>query len=180
MMNRQEIELVQQSFAKVAPIADTAARLFYSRLFELAPEVRPMFKEDLSEQGAKLMRTLALAVAGLTNLDKILPALDHLGRRHLQYGCTDEHYDIVGEALIWTLEQGLGASFTEPVRAAWVTTYGLVAQVMKAAAAKAGAEEAMQVSYIGNQRASAAASRSREAYESPEFQAWLRAAAYGY
>jgi hemoglobin-like flavoprotein len=142
-MHALQIELVQSSFARVAPIADTAAALFYTRLFELDPSLRLMFKGDMAEQGHKLMTTLKVVVNGLTRLDALVPAVQALGRRHGGYGVTDEHYDTVAEALLWTLHQGLGEYFTPDVATAWSTAYGILADVMKAAAAEV--DEAMLV-----------------------------------
>jgi hemoglobin-like flavoprotein len=138
-MTPEQIMLVQTSFAQVLPIADTAAALFYQRLFELDPALRPMFHGDIQEQGRKLMAMLKLAVNGLTRLDELVPAVQNLGRRHVGYGVRDEHYDTVAAALIWTLRQGLGAAFTPAVEAAWVSAYTLLAGTMKAAASEAPA-----------------------------------------
>ncbi len=135
-MTPDQIKLVQDSFAQVAPIADQAADLFYDRLFESAPGVRPLFPDDMAEQKKKLMQMLATAVANLERVKEILPVLEDLGRRHVDYGTRPEHYDTVGEALIWTLGQGLGEAFTPAVEEAWTETYGTIAQVMKAAAAE--------------------------------------------
>ena len=134
--NEQKL-LVQQTFAKIKPIADTAAELFYNRLFEMDPGVRPLFKGDMKEQGRKLMDMIGVAVNGLDALDEIVPAVQDLGRRHAGYGVTDEHYDTVGGALLWTLEQGLGDDFTPEVKEAWTTVYGVLATTMKDAAAEA-------------------------------------------
>ncbi len=135
-MTPEQKTLVQESFEKVAPIADQAAALFYKRLFELDPSVRPLFKTDLEEQGRKLMQMIATAVNGLDDLEALVPAVQDLGRRHVGYGVKDEHYDTVGTALIWTLEQGLGDEFTLQTREAWVTVYGVLATTMKDAAAQ--------------------------------------------
>ncbi|WP_421995557.1 globin family protein [Reyranella sp.] len=132
-MTPQQIELVQSSFRKVVPIAGTAADLFYDRLFETAPEVRSMFPQDMTEQKKKLMAMLGTAVAGLTRLDTILPAVKALGERHKGYGVKPEHYAPVGAALLWTLEKGLGPDFTPEVKAAWTETYTTLAGVMTAA-----------------------------------------------
>ena len=91
-MNPEQIMLVQASFVLVMPIADTAAALFYQRLFELDPSLRPMFRGDIQEQGRKLMTMLKLAVNGLTRLDQLVPAVQALGQRHARYGVRDEHY----------------------------------------------------------------------------------------
>ena len=138
-MTPEQIKLIQESFAKVAPIADTAAEIFYAKLFELNPEVKPLFKTDLKEQGAKLMATLTVVVNGLTDLDSIVPAVQDLGRRHVEYGVVDSHYDTVGEALIWTLGKGLGDAFTDKTREAWIAAYGILAATMKDAAAEIAA-----------------------------------------
>ncbi len=129
-MTPQQIELVQTSFKKVAPIAGTAADLFYARLFEIAPEVRSLFPEDLSEQKKKLMGMLGTAVGSLHKLETILPAVLDLGKRHKGYGVTAAHYAPVGAALLWTLEKGLGADFTPEVKAAWTDTYTTLAGAM--------------------------------------------------
>src|SRR5919199_37623 len=131
-MNAEQIMLVQTSFAQVLPIADTAAALFYGRLFELDPSLRPMFRGDMHEQGRKLMSMLRLVVKGLDRLEQIVPAIQSLGRRHVGYGVQDEHFATVGAALLWTLEQGLGASFTPAVRDAWTEAYTLLAGTMQA------------------------------------------------
>ena len=131
-LTEKQIQLVQNSFALVAPIADTAAEIFYGRLFELDPSLRHMFKSDMKEQGRKLMQMLSVAVHALNNLDSIIPAIQAMGQRHVGYGVTMEHYSVVGEALIWTLEKGLGEAFTADVKEAWITLYALVTQVATA------------------------------------------------
>jgi hemoglobin-like flavoprotein len=131
----EQVALVQASFEKVAPIAEAAAELFYGRLFELDPSVKPLFTNDMAVQGQKLMAMIATAVKGLNNPDKLIPAVQQLGRNHVGYGVVDPHYDTVGAALIWTLEQGLGEAFTAEVKDAWVAVYTLLATVMKDAAA---------------------------------------------
>jgi len=129
-MTPHQIELVQTSFAKVAPISETAASLFYGRLFEIAPEVKPLFQGDISEQGRKLMATLGVVVKGLTNLEAVLPAAKSLAKKHVSYGVKPDHYRPVGEALIWTLEKGLGDDFTPEIRDAWLAAYGALSGVM--------------------------------------------------
>jgi hemoglobin-like flavoprotein len=129
-MTPTQIELVQTSFAKVVPIADTAAALFYGRLFEIAPEVKPLFKGDIREQGRKLMTTLGIVVKGLSNLDAVLPAAKSLALKHVSYGVKPAHYPPVGEALIWTLEKGLGDDFTSEARDAWGAAYRALSGAM--------------------------------------------------
>ena len=133
-MTPDQIKLVQTSFAQVAPIAATAADLFYDRLFEISPQVRPMFPEDLREQKKKLMTMLGTVVAGLNNLDTLMPAVRSLGRRHSGYGVKAPHYASVGSALLWTLEKGLGANFSPEVRDAWATAYIVLSTTMMEAA----------------------------------------------
>jgi hemoglobin-like flavoprotein len=129
-MTPQQIALVQTSFAKVVPIAGAAAGLFYDRLFEIAPEVRRMFPDDLSVQKKKLMVMLGTAVNGLSHLDSLMPVVCMLGERHAGYGVKVEHFTPVGSALLWALEQGLGDDFTPDVADAWATAYGLLSQAM--------------------------------------------------
>ena len=130
-MHPGQIALVQQSFAKVAPIADTAAALFYRRLFELDPTLTKLFKGDMQAQGRRLMSMIAMAVKGLDDLDTLVPLVRKLGARHTGYGVKARDYDSVGAALLWTLEQGLKTDFTPEVRAAWTEVYGLLARTMQ-------------------------------------------------
>ena len=136
-MTPEQKTLVQESFALVAPIAETAAELFYGRLFELDPSLRDLFHGDMREQGRKLMQMLTVAVRGLDHLEEIVPAVQALGRRHAGYGVLDEHFETVGAALLWTLEQGLGSAFTPAVAQAWATAYNVLASTMKDAMAEA-------------------------------------------
>ena len=129
-MTPEQIALVQGSFRQVTPMAARIADLFYGRLFELAPEVRPLFPDDLAEQKKKLMQMLGLAVTGLNSPETLLPAVVGLGERHSGYEVAPEHYAIVGEALIWALKQGLGNEFTQDVEEAWTAAYGTLADVM--------------------------------------------------
>jgi len=138
-MTNEEIELVKTSWAKVLPISEKAAELFYGKLFELNPEFKKLFPEDMVGQGRKLMAMINTAVNSLDNLSEVIPSVEASGARHVGYGVKDEDYDTVGEALIWTLEQGLGEAFTDEVKGAWVTTYTILADTMKGAAAKVAA-----------------------------------------
>ena len=134
-MTPRQVELVQQSWAKVVPIKDQAAQIFYAKLFDANPGLKLLFKGDMAEQGRKVMNMITAAVNGLSRLEAIVPAVQDLGRRHRDYGVGDADYDTVGAALIATLRQGLGGDFTDEVAAAWVATYGLLAGTMRAAAA---------------------------------------------
>lgn len=133
-MTSDQVALVQDSFRKVVPISDVAADLFYGRLFEVAPEVKPMFKGDIKEQGRKLMATLGVVVAGLTRLETVLPAASALAKKHVSYGVKAEHYPIVGGALLWTLERGLGDAWKPELADAWTTAYGTLSGYMIAEA----------------------------------------------
>lgn len=134
-MTPQQINILKSSWAKVVPIKDTAAELFYRKLFELDPAVKPLFKGDMKEQGRKLMAAINTVVNGVDNLGPMVPVLQDMGKRHVAYGVTDAHYDTVGAALIWTLGQGLGDAFTPDVKDVWVGAYTTIAGVMKEAAA---------------------------------------------
>lgn len=135
-MTPEQIALVRASFAQVLPIADAAAGLFYDRLFALDPALRPLFRGDLTAQGRALMGMIRVAVNGLDRLEQIVPAVQALGQRHAAYGVKDEHYATVAGALLWTLEQGLGAAFTPATREAWTQAYTLLAATMQTAAAE--------------------------------------------
>jgi hemoglobin-like flavoprotein len=137
-MNAEQIALVQSSFAKVQPISEQAAALFYARLFELAPQVRPLFKGDMVEQGRKLMLMLGMITSKLNQLDALVPAAQGLARRHVAYGAQAAHYAVVGQALLDTLDKGLGDEFTPEVREAWSTAYAILSAVMIEAAAQQG------------------------------------------
>jgi hemoglobin-like flavoprotein len=133
-MTPTQIQLVQSTWAKVVPIKDAAAEIFYGKLFEMDPALKPLFKGDMKAQGTKLMSMINTAVNGLTRLDQIVPAVESLGKRHVGYGVKDEHYDTVAGALLYTLEKGLGPAFTQDVKQSWTEAYMLLAGVMKKAA----------------------------------------------
>lgn len=144
MLTTNDVALVRASFAKVAPIKDIAADLFYDRLFETAPQLRSMFPTDLKEQKLKLMAMIATAIGGLDNLDALVPPVKALGARHASYGVTADHYGTVAEALLWTLELGLGDEFTPGTRAAWTKVYTVLAETMQAGAAEAAGMRAAE------------------------------------
>lgn len=133
-MQEDQIAMIQESWRKVTPIADTAADLFYDRLFTLDGQLRPLFPEDLSEQKKKLMSMIARVVSALRDLGSLVPAVQDLGRRHGGYGVKPADYETVGAALLWTLEQGLGTAWTPEVKESWVAAYTLLSGVMIAAA----------------------------------------------
>ena len=133
-MGPERIDLVQKSFVSVIPIKTLAAELFYKRLFELDPQVASLFTGDMVEQGNKLMGAMAMVVGGLKNWGRIEPAIRELGQRHVGYGVKPEHYQTVAEALLWTLEQGLGDAFTDEVKEAWTAAYAAISTTMVDAA----------------------------------------------
>jgi hemoglobin-like flavoprotein len=127
MLTTAQKTLVQTSFATIVPIADDAAALFYRRLFELDPSLQAMFRGSMPEQRKKLMQMITAAVKGLDRLEQLVPVVEDLGRRHATYGVQDRHYETVGQALLWTLEMGLGSAFTPETKEAWAAVYGLLA-----------------------------------------------------
>jgi hemoglobin-like flavoprotein len=134
MLTQKEIEIVQADWRSVLPIAAAAATMFYDRLFEIDPGLRPLFKSDLSEQKKKLVQMLGTAVSGLNDLAALVPAVRALGVRHAEYGVKPEHYAPVGSALLWTLKKGLGPSFDAIHETAWRNVYGLLAETMQSGA----------------------------------------------
>lgn len=133
-MTPEQKELVQSSFSKVEPISTLAAELFYARLFELDPSLKSLFSGDMEQQGQKLMTMLGTAVRSLNNLDGLVPVVQRLGQRHVGYGVETGHYVTVGNALLDTLEKGLGDDFTPEVKEAWTIVYGVLSSTMIAAA----------------------------------------------
>ncbi len=129
-MTPEQVKEIQESFKKVAPISEQAAALFYGRLFEIAPAVKPLFRGDMTEQGRKLMATLAVVVSGLSNLEGNLPAASALAKRHVGYGVKAADYTPVGAALLWTLERGLGDAWTPDLAAAWGAAYTVLSGYM--------------------------------------------------
>jgi hemoglobin-like flavoprotein len=141
-MNLKEISLVQESWQKVLTVGDAAAELFYTRLFTLDPSLAPLFKGDMREQGRKLVAMITVAVKGLSRIETLVPVIEALGQRHVGYGVKDHHYATVAEALLWTLEQGMGKDFTPEVKQAWTEAYGLLATTMQGGAARVEAKAA--------------------------------------
>lgn len=136
----RDINLLRDSWKDVSAIADTAAQLFYDRLFELDPALAPLFAEsDMQAQRHKLIAALDAVIGGLDRPDALIAELSALGARHASYGTRPTHYDTVGAALLWTLGRGLGPRFTPDVRAAWTTAYALVAGVMREAGRRVSA-----------------------------------------
>lgn len=130
MFTDKEIRVVKETWGQVSGDPDAAAALFYGRLFEVAPDVKPLFASDMKEQGRKLMQMIGVAVNNMDRIEQIVPALIELGERHDQYGTLPEHYPVVGAVLVETLERALGDAFTEEARSAWLRTYGALSGVM--------------------------------------------------
>jgi NO-binding membrane sensor protein with MHYT domain/hemoglobin-like flavoprotein len=135
-LTSEQVQQVQESFRRIEPFAPLVGEVFYRRLFEIAPHLRALFPGDLADQGAKLMAMLSIAVANLDKAEDLHPMIAELGRRHAAYGARDEDYELVGEALIWTLEQGLRDAFTPEVKSAWLATYQMLTGTMRTAAAE--------------------------------------------
>lgn len=135
-MTPTEVRLVQEMFEAVMAQAEQTAALFYGRLFELDPSLRPMFKSDMQAQGRKLMGSLALIVRALDDPVMVQEAVRQLGQRHATYGVQFEDYETVGEALQWALGRSLGEYFTGDRAEAWTAAYNLMAAKMQEAAAE--------------------------------------------
>ena len=142
MLTDRQRALVRETWALVVPIAPTASALFYDRLFATTPDLRILFPDDLSDQKRKLMTMLAAGIGKLHDLSTLTPIIKDLGARHAGYGTTAEHYILVGNALLWTLEQGLADAFTPETRSAWTKVYELLAATMQTGAAEAGVTRA--------------------------------------
>jgi Hemoglobin-like flavoprotein len=129
-MTPTQIQLVKESWSKVIPISDAAGSLFYQRLFDVAPGVRHLFKSNPHEQSRKLMTMITMVVSKLDQLDTILEDIKGLARRHDKYGAKKEHYAVVGECLIWTLNKGLGDHWNKETEEAWATAYTILSNAM--------------------------------------------------
>ena len=148
-MNSRQIELVQQSWEQVKPIVKEAGQLFYNHLFTAAPQVRHLFKEDISEQSAKLMRMLTYIVSMLKRLDDIAPDIERLAAAHNNYGARPEYYNVVCECLIRTLKDGLGDAWNTELENAWLAVYTTLKDAMINAQAKHAASATSQVTRQG-------------------------------
>lgn len=136
-MTPERRQLVTDSWKQLAPNAALVGQIFYRRLFEIDPKLRPMFTASLlDEQIRKITTMLDLIVHWLDVPERLVPVLKQLGARHGTYGVLDEHYAKVGSALIATLEEGLGDKFTPELRGAWTEAYLLISSLMRRGAAK--------------------------------------------
>lgn len=134
-------QLIRNSWAQIVPMADQAAQMFYERLFEIDPSTRPLFRTtDMAAQRKKLLQLLGVAVSSLDNLGALSKTVEDLGRRHARYGVRESHYDSVGKALMWTLEQGLGKAWTPELKVAWADVYELLSGIMRTAQHQAAFE----------------------------------------
>ena len=129
-MNAQQIKLVKESWGFVIVKSDEAGQMFYTRLFETAPELKHLFRADIKEQARKLMSMVTLIVSKLEKLDTIVPEIKSLAARHNKYGAKKEHYSAVGDSLIWTLKTGLGDRWTADTETAWLTVFKILSDAM--------------------------------------------------
>jgi len=134
-LTEDQKKLVRTSISRAERMADVVGLIFYKRLFELDPKLRPLFQNNIQEQSKKLMATLKIVVDGLDYSHELVSSIRSLGRRHVQYGVKEQHYDTVGEALLWALEKALGPEFPPEARKAWLNVYTWLAATMKEAAA---------------------------------------------
>ena len=133
-MSPQQKYLIRKSFAQLEDYGNIAALVFYRRLFELDPALRPLFKNNIEEQAAKLTEMLGALISRMEQTDLMESELRQMGQRHANYGVLPAHYETVGTALLAMLEETLRADFTKPVREAWTTLYGALAEAMQAGA----------------------------------------------
>ena len=140
-MTASQKSLVKESFAEIREISGPVALLFYGRLFEIDPSLRPMFRQDIELQGRKLMDMLTAVVDNIDGLDGLAPLFHAMGQRHAGYGVKPEYYVTVSKALIWALAQALGPEFDAEVKAAWTAVIDSVSAGMKEGAAHLLASE---------------------------------------
>ena len=138
MISQVQTYQLRQSFARLRGKEEIVSLVFYRRLFQLAPAVRPLFRGDIEEQGRKLMRTLEFALSRLDEPSVLTAELEALGARHVGYGVGPEHYPVVNRALIDALAESLGDEFTPEVRQAWSGLLELCAAVMIRGVVKTG------------------------------------------
>jgi hemoglobin-like flavoprotein len=129
-MTERQILLVKNSWSFVIVKSEEAGLLFYDRLFEIAPELRPLFKSHPKDQAQKFVNMVTLVVARLQKLDEIIDDIKALARRHNQYGVKTAYYRIVGAALIWTLQQGLSDKWNDELEEAWIDMYAMLSKAM--------------------------------------------------
>lgn len=129
-MNERQIQLVKDSWSQVIINAEAAGNLFYQRLFEVAPEVRHLFRGDIISQSKKLMNMITMIVNKLDKLDTLLTDIKMLAGRHDHYGAQSGHYKVVGECLIWTLSTGLSEKWNQETETAWIEAYTILSGAM--------------------------------------------------
>ena len=129
-MTTQQIALVQRSWEKIQPAMQAAGELFYHKLFVRAPQIRHLFKGDVREQAGKLGYTLTYVVSRLDKLDTVLDDVRKLAVNHNKYGAQPEHYAVVGECLLATIEVGMADSWNKELKEAWSTAYGILSGAM--------------------------------------------------
>ncbi|MDX2078497.1 MAG: globin domain-containing protein [bacterium] len=129
MLNPNQIMIVQETYLTFASNAQRTGKLFYDRLFEIDPTLKPLFKGDIDAQSIKLMQMVGTAVNALRKPSLLTNAVSELGKRHVNYGVKAEHYATVGEALIFAIKSQLKDGFTNDVEAAWRAVYGELARI---------------------------------------------------
>ena len=136
-MTQEQKDQVKWSWGQVARLEPVVVGgLFYNRLFEIAPEVKSLFRNAIPEQSKKLIAMIGYVINKLDSLDEIQDEVGKLARRHIQYGVKEEHYAVVGSALLWTLEKGLEQHWTEDLKDAWTTCYTILSSAMMSVEAK--------------------------------------------
>jgi hemoglobin-like flavoprotein len=133
-LTEQQARLVRESIEALEDLAGPMTVLFYGRLFELDPSLRPLFHIDIREQASKLMAMLQTVVASLDHFDQVRPQLAELGSRHVTYHVRPEHYRTLREALLWSLGRALDTQFDRETRAAWTVLLDTISQAMLAGA----------------------------------------------
>ena len=134
-MTSHQIVLIKGSWQAAATLGDAVGELFYGRLFEIAPEVKPMFSQiTIKEQSKKLLSMLSYVIHKLDSLQDILDEVAKLAQRHAHYGVRPEHYIVVGEALLWTLEKDLAEKWNDELKEAWTLCYMTLSGAMIQAA----------------------------------------------
>ncbi|HEY5535262.1 MAG TPA: globin domain-containing protein [Ignavibacteria bacterium] len=130
-LTKEEIKLIQDSFAQVCDNSNITAKLLYDKLFESHPEISKIFKGDMHEQEAKLMQMMKTVVSGLNNPHIIVSAIQELGKKHFEIGVIPAHYEKFRQALFYSFEMQLAGDFTPEIRAAWQKLYDILAEAMQ-------------------------------------------------
>ncbi len=154
-METKDIEIVQETWQKMSSEVEEISEKFYANLFLIAPEAKSLFREDIKSQALKLKSALNTTVRSLGRMDEIRPILRGLGQRHVGYGAMEAHYDVVGQALIYTFRQILADDWTIEVEKAWINAYTAISSEMKLAAAEVETKDSVtSKSYVNESSSS--------------------------